>query len=121
MMFLSADGASSRMEDEMTATTSASETSLAFRYLFIFRRVVVSLAVLGAVLAWAYEFRALLAACVCVGIGELLESSYYISVLRWRERQSPRQSTASFTRITSHGRRDGRTLQAWRATSGVSG
>ena len=72
----------------MTATTLPSETSLAFRYLFLFRRVVVSLAVLGAVLAWAYEYRALMAAFVCVGIGELLESSYYINVLRWREREA---------------------------------
>jgi hypothetical protein len=72
----------------MTATTSLSQTTLAFRYLVIFRRVVVSLAVLGAALAWAYEFRALMAAFVCVGIGELLESSYYINVLRWRERQA---------------------------------
>ena len=72
----------------MTATTPLSETSLAFRYLFLFRRVVVSLAVLGAVLAWAYEYRALMAAFVCVGIGELLESSYYINVLRWREREA---------------------------------
>jgi hypothetical protein len=71
----------------MAATTLARETSLAFCYLFIFRRVVVSLAALGAVLAWAYDYRALLAACVCVGIGELLESSYYINVLRWRDRE----------------------------------
>jgi hypothetical protein len=31
---------------------------------------------------------ALMAAFVCVGMGELLESSYYISVLRWRQRQA---------------------------------
>ena len=66
------------------ATTG--ETTLAFRYLFLFRRVVVSLALVGAVLAWVHQFPALTAALVCVGIGELLESSYYISVLRWRER-----------------------------------
>jgi hypothetical protein len=88
MMFLYADGSASRTEDEMTATTLPSETTLAFRYLFLFRRVVVSLAVLGAVLSWAYEYRALMAAFVCVGIGELLESSYYINVLRWREREA---------------------------------
>ena len=64
----------------------AGETTLAFRYLYLFRRVVVSLALIGAVLAWAYEIPALTAALVCVGIGELLESSYYISVLRWRQR-----------------------------------
>jgi hypothetical protein len=64
----------------------AGETTLAFRYLFLFRRVVVSLAIVGAVLAWAYQFPALTAALVCVGIGELLESSYYISVLRWQQK-----------------------------------
>ena len=68
--------------------TPAGETMLAFRYLFIFRRVVVGLAVVGAVLAWAYQFPALTATLVCVGIGELLESSYYIGVLRWRERSA---------------------------------
>ena len=66
--------------------TPAGETALAFRYLFLFRRVVVGLAIVGAVLAWVYQAPALTAALVCVGIGELLESSYYISVLRWRER-----------------------------------
>ena len=45
-----------------------------------------SLALVGAVLAWAYEFPALMWAALVVGIGELLESSYYISVLRWRQR-----------------------------------
>jgi hypothetical protein len=67
----------------------AGETALAFRYLFLFRRVVVSLAIVGAGLAWAYEYPALTAAFVCVGIGELLESSYYLGVLRWRQRQAP--------------------------------
>ena len=65
----------------------AGETALAFRYLFLFRRVIVSLTIVGAVLAWAYQFPALTAALVCVGIGELLESSYYIGVLRWRQAQ----------------------------------
>ena len=67
-------------------TEERAETTLAFSYLCLFRRAVVSLAVLGAVLAWAYQLPALMAAFVCVGIGELLESSYYISVLRWRQR-----------------------------------
>ncbi len=30
----------------------------------------------------------LFAACVCIGLGELLESSYYIGVLRWGQRTS---------------------------------
>ena len=61
---------------------------MAFRYLYRFRRVVVSLALIGAVLAWAAEIPALTAALVCIGIGEWLESSYYITVLRWRQRQA---------------------------------
>jgi hypothetical protein len=75
-------------------TPAASDTALAFSYLFIFRRVVVSLALVGAVLAWAYEFPALMWAVLVVGIGELLESSYYISVLRWRQGQA-RSRTAT--------------------------
>ena len=67
------------------------ETRLAFRYLVVFRRVVVSLAVVGAMLAWACQFPALMAAFVCVGIGELLESSYYLNVLRWHQRQADAQ------------------------------
>jgi hypothetical protein len=62
----------------------AGETGLAFRYLFMFRRIVVSLALLGAVGAWIEQWPGLLAAFICVGIGELLESSYYLNVLRWR-------------------------------------
>ena len=66
------------------------ETTLAFRYLYLFRRLVVSLALVGAVLAWANQFPALTAALVCIGIGEFLESSYYITVLRWRQARGPR-------------------------------
>src|SRR5687767_9837237 len=65
------------------------EPTLAFRYLYLFRRLVVSAAVVGAVLSWANEWPALAAALVCIGIGELLESSYYLSVLRWRQRHHP--------------------------------
>jgi hypothetical protein len=46
---------------------AASETALAFRYLVIFRRVVVSLALVGAVLAWAYALPALRWAALVVG------------------------------------------------------
>jgi hypothetical protein len=75
-------------------------TSLAFRYLYTFRRVVVGLAILGAVVAWAEQWPGLFAAFVCVGIGELLESSYYIGVLRWQQRHDPR---AGFTAATVSG------------------
>ena len=59
----------------------------ALGYLYVFRRVVVGLALVGAGVAWAWQVPWLLAACVCIGIGELLESSYYIGVLRWGQRR----------------------------------
>lgn len=59
----------------------------ALAYLYVFRRVVVGLAIVGAGLAWAEQVPWLLAACVCIGVGELLESSYYIGVLRWGQRR----------------------------------
>jgi hypothetical protein len=59
----------------------------AFAYLCVFRRVMVGLCIAGAGVAWAEQVHWLLAVCVCVGIGELLESSYYIEVLRWGRRR----------------------------------
>jgi hypothetical protein len=38
-------------------------------------------------LAWIDQVAWLLAASACVGLGELLESSYYIGVLRWGQRR----------------------------------
>jgi hypothetical protein len=61
------------------------ETDLAFSYLTIFRRVVVGLALIGALLAFVEHWPGLRAVVVCVGIGELLESTYYLSVSRWRQ------------------------------------
>ena len=58
----------------------------AFTYLYVFRRVIVGLALIGAGAAWYWQAPGLLAACVCIGIGELLESTYYIEVLRWGQR-----------------------------------
>jgi hypothetical protein len=58
-------------------------TERALAYLYLFRRVVVGLALVGAGVAWVEQVPWLLAACVCIGVGELLESSYYIAVLRW--------------------------------------
>jgi hypothetical protein len=62
-------------------------TERALAYLYLFRRVVVGLALVGAGVAWVEQVPWLLAACVCIGIGELLESSYYIGVLRWGQRR----------------------------------
>jgi hypothetical protein len=64
------------------------ETALAFTYLYRFRRIVVGLMAVGAVVAFAEQLPALGAACVCIGIGEWIESSYYLNVLRWRRRST---------------------------------
>jgi hypothetical protein len=56
-------------------------------YLFAFRRTVVGLCITAAGVAWLSQLAWLLAASVCVGIGELVESSYYIGVLRWGQRR----------------------------------
>jgi hypothetical protein len=56
-------------------------------YLYAFRRVVVGLALVGAGVALVEQVGWLLAASVCIGIGELLESSYYIGVLHWGRRR----------------------------------
>ena len=56
-------------------------------YLFAFRRVVVGLCLVGVGVGWTSQVAWLLAASVCVGLGELLESSYYIGVLRWGQRR----------------------------------
>ena len=57
----------------------------AFVYLHGFRRVVVGLCLVGAGVAWLEQVPWLLAASACVGAGELVESTYYIVVLRWGE------------------------------------
>jgi hypothetical protein len=66
---------------------------VAFAYLYTFRRVVVGLALVGAGVGWAAQVPWLLAASVCIAIGELLETSYYIGVLRWGQRRGRLLST----------------------------
>jgi hypothetical protein len=55
----------------------------ALTYLVVFRGVVVGACLIGAGLGLADRIDWLLAVSICVGIGELLESSYYIGVLRY--------------------------------------
>lgn len=55
-------------------------------YLLIFRVIVVSTCVAVAVTAWLANISWLLGASVCIGIGELIESSYYLVVLDWGQR-----------------------------------
>ena len=59
---------------------------VARRYLRIFRTIVVSACVLGAIIGFFERVDWLLAVSVCVGIGELLESSYYLAVMGWGKR-----------------------------------
>jgi hypothetical protein len=64
------------------------ETDLAFGYLYQFRRIVVTLAIVGAIVALVEQWTGLGAACVTIAIGEWLESSYYLNVLHWRQRRA---------------------------------
>src|SRR5215207_6345270 len=58
----------------------------AFAYLFVFRRVVVGLALVGVGVGWVGQMPGVFGAALCIGIGELLESTYYIEVMRWGQR-----------------------------------
>jgi uncharacterized membrane protein len=60
----------------------------ALTYLYVFRAIVVGLCLIGAGLAWLTQAPWLLAAALCIALGEFLESSYYIVVLQWGERHS---------------------------------
>ena len=66
----------------------------ALRYLYLFRRVVVTLALVGAGAAWATDLPWLAAAGLAIATGEWLESSYYIGVLRWGQRRGMLPTTS---------------------------
>jgi hypothetical protein len=55
-------------------------------YLHAFRGVVVGMCLIGAAWGWSAHIGWLLAASVCIAIGEFLESSYYDVVLAWGTR-----------------------------------
>jgi hypothetical protein len=76
------------------ASPNLDSTILAFRYLYWFRRIVVGLAVAGGIVAFLEQWSGLGAACVCIGIGEWLECSYYLNVLRWRQDGAAADSSA---------------------------
>jgi hypothetical protein len=82
--------------DTRLTAPRADETELAFRYLYTFRRIVVGLALAGAGVAFVEQYTSLCAAFACIGVGELIESSYYLNVLRWRQHRqaalSPRHA-----------------------------
>src|SRR4051812_50229739 len=77
------------IQSNISLSASGQDTTApAFSYLYLFRRIVVGLALAGASVAFLEQWTGLCAAFICVGIGELLESSYYIGVLHWRQRQA---------------------------------
>jgi hypothetical protein len=59
----------------------------AMAYLVVFRRVVVGACLVGVGIGLVQGWTWLVAVGVCVGIGEFLESSYYMGVLRWGQRR----------------------------------
>ena len=58
----------------------------ALSYLYAFRCVVVGLCLVGMSVGWLAGVPWLFAASLCIGLGELVESTYYIVVLRWGQR-----------------------------------
>jgi hypothetical protein len=61
----------------------------ALAYLVSFRRAIVGLAVAGLGLGWVEQLPWLFWASLCIGLGELLESSYYIVLVRSIQRRYP--------------------------------
>jgi hypothetical protein len=59
---------------------------VAFTYLYTFRVIAITVCSGAAIVGWTQNIDWLLAAAVCVGIGEVLECSYYITVMRWGSR-----------------------------------
>jgi hypothetical protein len=68
----------------------------ALTYLYVFRRVVVGACVVGAGIGLVEDIAWLRAASLCIGLGELLESSYYINVLRWGRAHGIIEATPGF-------------------------
>jgi hypothetical protein len=58
----------------------------AMAYLVVFRRVVPGLAIVGAGLGLFWQEPGLVAGSLCIAVGELLESTFYIEVMRWGRR-----------------------------------
>ena len=57
----------------------------ALTYLFALRAVVVAGCLLAVAVAWLAHIPWLLMAGTCIAVGEFLECTYYISVLKWAE------------------------------------
>ena len=61
-------------------------TDWARLYLHVFRAIVVTVCLTLAVYAWLAHVPWLFAASICIGIGELVECTYYLMVMDWGER-----------------------------------
>jgi hypothetical protein len=68
--------------------TARSWPAWARTYLRFFRGVVVGACLIGAAWGWSAHIDWLVAASVCLAIGEFLESSYYVLVLEWGARSA---------------------------------
>jgi hypothetical protein len=67
----------------------------ALAYLLLFRRLAVGLALAGVGVAWIEQVPWLLGASACIGLGELLETSFDIGVIRWGQRRAATAASRS--------------------------
>jgi hypothetical protein len=67
----------------------------ALAYLLLFRRLAVGLALAGVGVAWFEQVPWLLGASACIGLGELLETSFDIGVIRWGQRRAATAASRS--------------------------
>ena len=65
-------------------------------------------AIVGSGIAWTEGYVGLAGAFACIAVGEFLESSYYISVIRWSRR---REYARTCPRSEAPGRHSGRGLR----------
>ena len=76
------------LRQALNVTNAKKQVSLewAYAYLYAFRVVVVGACLVLVPIGWVAHIDWLFNASLCVAIGELIESSYYICVLRWGQR-----------------------------------
>ena len=72
--------------DDAGMKQAVSWVDWARRYLYVFRVVVVGLCIIGAIVGWLTNIQWLFAAASVIGVGELLESTYYLVVIDWGTR-----------------------------------
>jgi hypothetical protein len=74
------------MESALSTCQAVIAMSKALTYLYMFRVIVVGSCLGVLAFAWFAHIQWLVMASACIAIGECVESSYYIIVLRWAER-----------------------------------